>query len=85
MCLSMFATSQATHAANGHQSSPPSQQEIVDSITSSGDQFYMDGLAADQVLADMQAESTSTLPDTWVTNMTASPLIPQLQSMLRYI
>ena len=72
--------SQPVQTGNGQ---PPSQQEVLDSIACSGDEFSIDGQLANQVLLDLQAESTSTLPDTWVTNMTASPLIPQLQTMLR--
>lgn len=69
---------------NGHVARPPSQAEILDSIAKSSSHFFMDSLAADQVLVDLQAESTSALPDTWVTNMSASALVPQLQSMLRW-
>ena len=74
---------QAFQPAGEGNMNPPSQQEVMDSIARSGDEFSMDGQLAGQVLLDLQAESTSTLPDTWVTNMAASPLIPQMQTMLR--
>lgn len=74
---------QASQSAGERHLNPPSQEEVVGSIARSGDEFYIDAQIADQILLDSQAESTSTLPDTWVTNMTASPLIPQMQTMLR--
>lgn len=74
---------QGLRAGEGTRLIPPSQREILDSIAHSGSQFQVDGLAADQVLVDLRAESTSALPDSWVTNMASSTLIPQLQSMLR--
>ena len=74
---------QASQSAEAGRKDPPSQQEVLNSIARSGDEFSLDGQLAGQVLVDLQTESTSTLPDTWVTNMTASPLIPQMQTMLR--
>ena len=60
-----------------------SRAEIVESLTDPAARLSMDPIAAEQVLQDMQRDSSSALPDTWVTNMNANVLVPQMQTMLR--